>query len=233
MIVNTRPLELSDNLIKISNSEKIQIRHIHLSSIHPITDSAQTKLWTKKLLDIGSYNNIIFTSRSAVKYGFPLLKKNNFKENFNGEILAIGPATAAELIKRDVHPLISDTTSSEGLVNKINKNDSKSILFCGTNSQGYLKNNLSNLDEIQCYELVFKTIKSEFFNTDREIILVYNLKTLEHILESANDDVLDSKEFVLASKRILDLVRSVKKLKVHIAKDATDHSMIEAAKAII
>ena len=73
MIVNTRPLALSDSIKEIELKEKIDIRHIHLTSISQVQDKVSQEKWVNLLANIDIYKNIIFTSRSAVKFGMQLV----------------------------------------------------------------------------------------------------------------------------------------------------------------
>jgi uroporphyrinogen-III synthase len=234
MIVNTRPLALSDSIKEIELKEKIDIRHIHLTSISQVQDKVSQEKWFNLLVNIDIYKNIIFTSRSAVKFGMQLVPENKLKTFFLKKIYAIGPATGSELIKHNVKPIIASNPNSESLAEDLNTNNNdRSLIFCGTNTRGHLQNELKNIDEIKCYELTYNEIELSSFNKDKEVVLIYNFKTLEFILNNIDEEVIKEKIFVMSSQRILDAGKDIQNLNGIVANDASDKSMIDAAKNII
>ena len=234
MIVNTRPLALSDSIKEIELKEKIDIRHIHLTSISQVQDKVSQKKWFNLLVNIDIYKNIIFTSRSAVKFGMQLVPENKLKTFFLKKIYAIGPATGSELIKHNVKPIIASNPNSESLAEDLNTNNNdRSLIFCGTNTRGHLQNELKNIDEIKCYELTYNEIELSSFNKEKEVVLIYNFKTLEFILNNIDEEVVKEKIFVMSSQRILDAGKDIQNLNGIVANDASDKSMIDAAKNII
>ena len=234
MIVNTRPLALSDSIKEIELKEKIDIRHIHLTSISQVQDKVSQKKWFNLLVNIDIYKNIIFTSRSAVKFGMQLVPENKLKTFFLKKIYAIGPATGSELIKHNVKPIIASNPNSESLAEDLNTNNNdRSLIFCGTNTRGHLQNELKNIDEIKCYELTYNEIELSSFNKEKEVVLIYNFKTLEFILNNIDEEVIKEKIFVMSSQRILDAGKDILDINGIVANDASDKSMIDAAKNII
>jgi hypothetical protein len=49
MIVNTRPLALSNSIKEIELKEKIDIRHMHLTSISQVQDKVSQEKWAKPI----------------------------------------------------------------------------------------------------------------------------------------------------------------------------------------
>ena len=234
MIVNTRPLALSDSIKEIELKEKIDIRHIHLTSISQVQDKVSQEKWLNLLANIDIYKNIIFTSKSAVKFGLQLVPENKLKTFFLKKIYAIGPATGSELIKHNVKPIIASNPNSESLAEDLNTNNyDRNLIFCGTNTRGHLQNKLKNIDEIKCYELTYNEIELSSFNKEKEVVLIYNFKTLEFILNNIDEEVIKEKIFVMSSQRILDAGKDIQNLNGIVANDASDKSMIDAAKNII
>ena len=234
MIVNTRPLALSDSIKEIELKEKIDIRHIHLTSISQVQDKVSQEKWFNLLVNIDIYKNIIFTSRSAVKFGMQLVPENKLKTFFLKKIYAIGPATGSELIKHNVKPIIASNPNSESLAEDLNANNNdRNLIFCGTNTRGHLQNELKNIDEIKCYELTYNEIELSSFNKEKEVVLIYNFKTLEFILNNIDEEVIKEKIFVMSSQRIFDAGKDIQNLNGIVANDASDKSMIDAAKDII
>ena len=70
-------------------------------------------------------------------------------------------------------------------------------------------------------------------NKEKEVVLIYNLKTLEFILKNIGEDIIKEKIFVMSSQRILDAGKDIQNINGIVANDASDKSMIEAAKKII
>jgi hypothetical protein len=110
-------------------------------------------------------------------------------------------------------------------------------LFCGKNSRGYLKDNLTNLDVIDCYDLVFNASELNQLDESDEIILVYNFKTLDFIVSSLDIEILNSKVFIVASNRILEQLKESRKniegLKVYVADEPSDLQMLKKASSFI
>lgn len=234
MIVNTRPLALSNSIKEIELKEKIDIRHIHLTSISQVQDKVSHEKWANLLANIDMYKNIIFTSRSAVIFGMQLVTEKKLKTFFSKKIYAIGPATGSELIKHNVKPIIASSPNSEGLAKDLDTDKNvRNLIFCGTNTRGHLQNELKNIDEIKCYELTYNKVELGSFNKEKEVVLIYNLKTLEFILNNIGEDIIKEKIFVMSSQRILDAGKDIQNINGIVASDASDKSMIDAAKKII
>ena len=234
MIVNTRPLTLSNSIKEIGLKEKIDIRHMHLTSISQVQDKVNQEKWTNLLANIDIYKNIIFTSRSAVKFGMQLVTEEKLKTFFSKKIYAIGPATGSELIKHNVKPIIASSPNSESLAKDLDTDKNiRNLIFCGTNTRGHLQNELKNIDEIKCYELTYNEVELSSFNKEREVVLIYNLKTLEFILNNIDEEIIKEKIFVMSSQRILDAGKYIQNISGIVANDASDKSMIDAAKKII
>ena len=59
MIINTRPKNLSGNLISLCEAQEIALKNIYLSKINSIDPS---KIAIDKIKNIHSYSNLIFTN---------------------------------------------------------------------------------------------------------------------------------------------------------------------------
>lgn len=64
------------------------------------------------------------------------------------------------------------------------------------------------------------------------MVLIYNFKTLEFILNNIDEEVIKEKIFVMSSQRILDAGKDIQNLNGIVANDASDKSMIDAAKIL-
>ncbi|MGB2328418.1 MAG: hypothetical protein ACPH29_01990, partial [Gammaproteobacteria bacterium] len=85
----------------------------------------------------------------------------------------------------------------------------------------------------KCYELTYNEVELSSFNKEKEVVLIYNLKTLEFILNNIDEDIIKEKIFVMSSQRILDAGKDIQNINGIVANDASDKSMIDAAKKII
>ena len=79
----------------------------------------------------------------------------------------------------------------------------------------------------------YNEIELSSFNKEKEVVLIYNLKTLEFILNNIGEDIIKEKIFVMSSQRILDAGKDIQNINGIVANDASDKSMIDAAKKII
>ena len=237
MIVNTRPLSLSENIILLAKDQVLDLKNIHLSTLESNESSLDNRRFDLYVNEISAYDNIIFTSQSAVKFGSKILNLEDLSKSFEGEIYSIGPATSLELQKRGINPIVAQSYNSEGLLEVIRNKSGRSLLFCGKNSRGYLKDNLINLDVIDCYDLVFNSNALNQIERNDEIILVYNFKTLDFIVSSLDIEILNSKVFIVASNRILEQLRESRKniegLKIYIADEPSDLQMLKKASSFI
>ena len=74
MIVNTRPLSLSENIILLAKDQVLDLKNIHLSTLELNESSFDNRRFDLYVNEISAYDNIIFTSQSAVKFGSKILK---------------------------------------------------------------------------------------------------------------------------------------------------------------
>ncbi|MDA9997433.1 uroporphyrinogen-III synthase [Gammaproteobacteria bacterium] len=237
MIVNTRPASLSENINLLARDQMLDIKNIHLSILEPNESSLDNQRFDLYVGKISAYKNIIFTSQSAVKFGSKILNLRDLSKVFDGEVYSIGPATSLELQKIGINPVVAQSHNSEGLLGTIKNKVGRSLLFCGKNSRGYLKDNLTNLDVIDCYDLVFNASELNQLDESDEIILVYNFKTLDFIVSSLDIEILNSKVFIVASNRILEQLKesrkNIKGLKVYVADEPSDLQMLKKASSFI
>ena len=237
MIVNTRPLSLSKNINLLAQDQMLDLKNIYLSRIEPNNNLLENQRWVSYTNQIASYKNIIFTSQSAVEFGSKILNLENLSQVFKGEVYSIGPATSLKLQKKGINPIVAESYNSEGLLEVIKDINDKSLLFCAKNSRGLLKDTLTKLDVIDCYDLVFNKSELSKLNKSDEIILIYNFKTLEFLASSLSEEVLNSKVFIVASKRILEQLRkskdNIESLKIYIADKPSDLKMLNKASSFI
>ena len=157
MIINTRPISLSQNIITLCQDKQINLINTHLSEINQIMPEDIVDNWELKLTNFHTYENLIFTSQSSVKYGLELLRSRIDISKMKKNVFSVGLATKKILSHENISSISPENQSSEGILDILNSNYSgKSLLFCGKNSNNNLQNTLKErIDEIVCYELIY------------------------------------------------------------------------------
>ena len=236
IVLNTRPKSLSRKIRGICEEKKIELHNAYLSKVEPLDFDENIDTWKLKLNGIEKYSNLVFTSQSAAIFGLKILEHKFDIKNISQNILCIGSATKEILANRDIDSISPSVQSSEGLMGLIeNKYSGKSLLFCGKNSNKNLQKKLNSaIDEIVCYELIFdKTALNEIIDGPK-IILIYNFLTLSFILENIDQNLLNQKDFVVASNRIKEKALEINRdLKIVVSEDPSDEEMLVAAKNFI
>jgi uroporphyrinogen-III synthase len=238
MIINTRPEVLSNKIISLCADQKISITNAHLSEIQPLLIEEVLEKSKLELSNINSYKNIIFNSQAAAMIGISiLLNQTNIKIQ-DCNIFSIGSATKGLLLKQDINSVSPDEPSSESLLKLISEDyPGRNLIFCGENSNRYLQKNLNeDIDEIICYKLIYLKFGLDKISSGQNIILIYNFLTLSFLLSNINHRLLEDKIFIVASQRIKDKAKELienEDLRIFIAKDPSDYSMLEEAKKFI
>ena len=233
MIINTRPKNLSGNLISLCEAQEIALNNIYLSKINSIGPS---KIAIDKIKNIHSYSNLIFTSQAAASYGLDILKSFFDLDVLPHNFLSVGPATSNKLLESGIKSHFPQSHSSEGILKLIEKNFlGKSLLFCGENSNGFLQQKLkASLDEIVCYEVIYLLEQIPKVTNNNEIFLIYNFNTLKFLITNLDDAVLRKKIFIVASENIKCRCQNeFKELEIHVSQSPTDKMMIDMAKNFI
>jgi uroporphyrinogen III methyltransferase / synthase len=115
-IVITRPERQADDLAVLLEKEGAQVIHFPTIKIIPPRDWSSLDAALNKL---DTYNWLIFTSANGVQYFFERLAElNKDVRDLKGiKICCIGPATAAQVIKRGIRvDLVPEDYISEGLL---------------------------------------------------------------------------------------------------------------------
>ena len=238
MIINTRPISLSQNIITLCKDNQIDLINAHLSEINQIMPKDIVDDWELKLTNFDTYENLIFTSQSSAKYGLELLQSRIDTNKMNKNVLSVGLATKKILSNKNISSISPENQSSEGILDILNSSFSgKSLLFCGKNSNNNLQNSLKErVDEIVCYELIFNKDQLKKIPNSSAIVLIFNFLTLNFILENFSYKFLANKVFIVASKKIRD--RAVENIKaindlgieIVVSEQPSDESMLKVAK---
>ena len=238
MIINTRPISLSQNIITLCQDKQINLINAHLSEINQIMPEDIVDDWELKLTNFHTYENLIFTSQSSVKYGLELLRSRIDISKMNKNVFSVGLATKKILSHENISSISPENQSSEGILDILNSNYSgKSLLFCGKNSNNNLQNTLKErIDEIVCYELIFNKDQLNKIPNGSAIVLIFNFLTLKFILDNFNYKFITNKVFIVASKKIKDrAVKNIKAIKdlgieIVVSEQPSDESMLQVAK---
>lgn len=233
MIINTRPKNLSENLISLCKDQRIPLNNIYLSEINFINPEEDS---IRKIKNISSYSNIIFTSQAAVMHGLDILKSFYKLDTLPHNFLSVGSATSSRLLAAGIKSQYPKSHSSKGMLELIDIDfPGTTLLFCGDNSNGFLQQNLKDsLDEIVCYDVIYLLNQIEKITDNNEIFLIYNFGTIKFLLDNLDEKVLRKKIFVVASENIKRKCQKISKvLKIHVSKNPTDEMMIDRAKNLI
>lgn len=233
MIINTRPKNLSGNLISLCEAQEIALNNIYLSQINSIDPSEDA---IDKIKNIYSYSNLVFTSQAAVSHGLDILKSFYDLGNLPHNFLTVGPTTSNRLLASGIQSHFPQSHSSKGILELIKSSfPGNSLLFCGENSNGFLQQKLKgSLDEIVCYEVIYLPEQIPKVTDNNEIFLIYNFDTLKFLITNLDDAVLRKKIFIVASENIKCKCQNESiELEIHVSKNPTDKMMIDMAKNFI
>jgi uroporphyrinogen-III synthase len=240
MIINTRPEEVSKKIIELSEREKVEFRHVHMSRIEFLSGSKKQQIYREVIKNIHTFSNIIFTSQASAKFGSELFNLHPSLLNSKQNIFSVGDATKKILIDNGFSSTTPSNKSSQGIIELIKeKFPGKNLIFCGENSNMNLQNAFKeNMNEVICYKLIFDKNQLEDVPKSSAVILIYNFLTFEFIYKNLEKDLIKSKSFVLASERIksevLKIVEETEILnKIYVSKSYTDEDMLKKAKEII
>ncbi len=240
MIINTRPEEVSKKIIELSEREKVEFRHVHMSRIEFLSGSKKQQIYREVIKNIHTFSNIIFTSQASAKFGSELFNLHPSLLNSKQNIFSVGNATKKILIDNGFSSTIPSNKSSQGIIELIKeKFPGKNLIFCGENSNMNLQNAFKeNMNEVICYKLIFDKNQLEDVPKSSAVILIYNFLTFEFIYKNLEKDLIKNKSFVLASERIksevLKIVEETEILnKIFVSKSYTDEDMLKKAKEII
>ncbi|MAD48366.1 MAG: hypothetical protein CBE02_01895 [Gammaproteobacteria bacterium TMED242] len=234
MIINTRPKNLSKNIIKLSKDLGVDLNNVHLSEIKSLISEEKKIEWEPKLSKLNDYSNLIFTSQSSAALGLEILASHISTCKINQKFICVGPATKKILSDQGINSYLPQIKSSKGILEMIKtKFYGKSLIFCGENSNRFLQDSLKEMiDEIVCYKPVFKINELANIYEGRDIILISNFLTADFIMKNLNSKILAKKIFVVASERIKNKV--LEKFKdnsfdLKVANDSSDNAMLKKA----
>ena len=230
MIVNTRPLDLSQKTNSLLTRSQQSFIHIPLTRILKTEPSLQALKYIKNLQN---YDVLIFTSQSAVIHGAKFFKEA-LVANKKIPILAIGLATQESLNKFNLDTSIPPTFDSAGLAHVIKEMDyKKCLVFCGEKNPRIISLTDSDIDTFHCYASHNETIIdiSKIRDKDKLIILIYTHQSLKVLIKELPMNKNQQVIFIVASKRIAELTKEYGFRNVILAESPHDKDMVEAALA--
>ena len=230
MIVNTRPIDLSQTTNSLLEKSQCRFIHLPLTKIIKITPSAKAK---QKVNNITNYDLLIFTSQSAVIYGVEHCREILLR-NKKIPILAIGLATQKSLSQLNLISSIPQTFDSCGLANRIKERGyKKCLVFCGQKNPLLLSLTDAYIDTFACYESQNESRIDLSFtkNEDKLIILIYTQQSLEVLFEELHVNKTQKIILIVASERLKELSAQYGFTDCVVAKSPHDKDMVEAAVA--
>jgi uroporphyrinogen-III synthase len=230
MIVNTRPLDLSQKTNSLLARSQQSFIHIPLTRILKTEPSLKALKYIKNLQN---YDVLIFTSQSAVIHGAKFFKEA-LVANKKIPILAIGLATQESLNKFNLDSSIPPTFDSAGLALVIKEMGyKKCLVFCGDKNPRIISLTDSDIDTFPCYASHNETIIdiSKIRDKDKLIILIYTHQSLKVLIKELPMNKNQQVIFIVASKRIAELTREYGFRNVILAESPHDKDMVEAALA--
>ena len=230
MIVNTRPIDLSQTTNSLLEKSQCRFIHLPLTKIIKITPSAKAK---QKINNITNYDLLIFTSQSAVIYGVEHCREILLR-NKKIPILAIGLATQKSLSQLNLISSIPQTFDSCGLANRIKERGyKKCLVFCGQKNPLLLSLTDAYIDTFACYESQNQSRIDLSFtkNEDKLIILIYTQQSLEILFEELHVNKTQKIILIVASERLKELSAQYGFTNCVVAKSPHDKDMVEAAVA--
>ena len=230
MIVNTRPIDLSQTTNSLLEKSQCRFIHLPLTKIIKITPSAKAK---QKINNITNYDLLIFTSQSAVIYGVEHCREILLR-NKKIPILAIGLATQKSLSQLNLISSIPQTFDSCGLANRIKERGyKKCLVFCGQKNPLLLSLTDAYIDTFACYESQSESRIDLSFtkNEDKLIILIYTQQSLEILFEELHVNKTQKIILIVASERLKELSAQYGFTDCVVAKSPHDKDMVEAAVA--
>ena len=204
MIVNTRPIDLSQKTNSLLARSQQSFIHIPLTRILKTEPSLQALKYIKNLQN---YDVLIFTSQSAVIHGAKFFKEA-LVANKKIPILAIGLATQESLNKFNLDSSIPPTFDSAGLAHVIKEMDyKKCLVFCGEKNPRILDLTDADIDTFPCYasndeeNIDLSTIKNE----NKLVVLIYTQQSLEILMRELPFNKSQKIILIVASKRLKKL----------------------------
>ena len=228
MIVNTRPIDLSQKTNSLLARSQQSFIHIPLTRILKTEPSLQALKYIKNLQN---YDVLIFTSQSAVTYGHKFYQEA-IAANKNIPILAIGLATQKSLRKFNLTSSIPPTFDSAGLANVIKKMGyKKCLVFCGEKNPRIATMTDAELDSFPCYASHDETNidVSKIRDKNKLVILIYTHQSLKVLMKELPVNKNQQMVLIVASKRIKGLAKIYGFRNIILAESPHDKEMVKAA----
>ena len=230
MIVNTRPVNLSQKTNSLLEKSKQNFSHIPLTRIIKTEPPLQALQYINNLKD---YDVLIFTSQSAVTHGAEFFQDTLFA-NKNIPILAIGLATQESLHKLNLASSIPQTFDSAGLADAIKEMGyKKCLVFCGEKNPCILTLTDADIDTFPCYAShdEMNIDVSKIRDKKKLVILIYTHQSLKVLMKQLVVNKNQKVVLIVASKRIEELAKKYGFKNSVLAESPHDKEMVKAALA--
>ena len=228
MIVNTRPIDLSQKTNFLLKESKQDFIHLPLTRIIKTEPTVQALQHINHLIN---YDVLIFTSQSAVTYGAAFCQDILLKNKMI-PILAIGLATQESLGKFNLSSLIPSTFDSAGLAIVIKEMGyKKCLVFCGEKNPRLITLTDADIDTFPCYASHDETNidVSKIKDKDKLVILIYTHQSLKILMKELPVNKNQQVILIVASKRIEELTKEYGFRNIVLAESPHDKEMVKAA----
>lgn len=189
-----------------------------------------------RVMDLDQFDQLIFISKNAVEFGYPVLEQYWPQWPLKLSWLAVGKATAAALQQYDIDPIFPELASSEGLLELPQLQDveeQRILIVRGIGGRETLKTELdkrgAKVDYLEVYERHLIPHKPQDLpDADQVLALVYSGEAIQRLHEL----VIHRHQhytLVVPSERLRTLAIDTGFDKVEVAKSQEEDSMVEVA----
>lgn len=236
-ILLTRSKEQNVRLQQQIARPDIPTFNVPLLQALPRPESAQLR---GRILQLDHYDQIIFISRNAVVFGLPMLEAYWPQWPLNLRWLAVGSGTAAVLKSLNVDANYPDLASSEGLLalpQLTEVNHQKILIVRGVGGRETLRTELlkrgAEVDYLEVYEReTINYAATELPDGAPVVALIYSAEAIAHLYRLITSAAAHY-QLIVPSKRLRDMAIGTGFVKVHVARNQEDESMIEVLTGIL
>lgn len=220
-VIITRPLGYNDTLGRLLCEKGYRVLERPLLSIKPINFTRAMKY---KVMNLNTYDAIIFVSRNAVSHSLSHLR--NFWPKWPADLIwcAMGEKTAEDLNSHAVVVNYPEEQGAEGLFNTIDWQDINKVLIIRGKGgletlHDRLRRRLVNVDYLEVYERVsnrYSELEQEIVDLNLEVVVLTSGDALQSLCASVGSDALTKLTALVPTERIGELVKQsgIKKLAV-------------------
>lgn len=196
----------------------------------------------QQVIDLDHYDHIIFVSKSAVRFGMPLLEAYWPQWPVALKWYAVGQGTASELADHDVRAAFPERPGSEGLLqlaSLLEVKDDRVLIVRGVGGRDLLADTLAGRGARVDYLEIYQRQALRYPDWDQwpqagheGVLVITSLGVLESFLEQFEGDPT-SLSVVTVSQRISDVARTAGFHQVLNAGGASDQALYDAISDVL